>query len=297
MKKNTFYPQDLIITKIQVINIENFKTIKDIPSEVDIIYFADKYLDLKNSSGWDTTISEEANHRVIVLNDNRPLFRSQKNRQVFQELIHQHLEKSETQKILQDKSITHDREFFLPLQQGRIPQNQRMAPKFSQKDYEDFKTETQKHPIKLVMKQDPLKLISFFKNEGIKIENTKENDSQNITDLYYKGGDYDALPMTVSVINGDPDGLYHALGKNGALFSPAAYRKTVSELLESGRSLLKTSEIDEHYQKVSNAILTEVPMIHLGFGRQIIAYQTDRIKDLRDERTRHDFRFIYFKKK
>lgn len=87
----------------------------------------------------------------------------------------------------------------------------------------------------------------------------------------------DLAILSASVADGDPDGIYHALGEKGAITTPMTIRKPVSDLLEEGREIQDISKLDAHYQKVAVAILEEVPWVHLGFLREKTVYRADKI--------------------
>jgi len=87
----------------------------------------------------------------------------------------------------------------------------------------------------------------------------------------------DLAILSASVADGDPDGIYHALGAKGAITTPMTIRQRVSEILESGREIQDISKLDEHYKNAAVAILEEVPWVHLGFLREKTVYRTDKI--------------------
>lgn len=78
--------------------------------------------------------------------------------------------------------------------------------------------------------------------------------------------------MTLSIVHGDPDGIYHALGQTGAIASKMTMRDSVTELLEQGRGIVEVEGLDTHYKKVTKAILREVPFVHLGFTRRFFIF-------------------------
>jgi hypothetical protein len=98
---------------------------------------------------------------------------------------------------------------------------------------------------------------------------------QQLTDVK---AEPDLAFISKSVVDGDPDGIYHALGKQGAILTPMTMRDEVSRLLEEGRILPDVSKLDAHYRQVARAILTEVPWVHLGFADENTIYRADRIK-------------------
>lgn len=121
---------------------------------------------------------------------------------------------------------------------------------------------------------------SAFKEYGIKV-NQKVVDFDELRHIMYRGFNADLLSFGASYASADPDGIYHFLGKNGAIWSPMISRPVVEDLLEEGRSLISTEKIDFHYQKVARAILEEVPAIHLARWTFYLEYDSDRIEPVK----------------
>jgi ABC-type transport system substrate-binding protein len=96
--------------------------------------------------------------------------------------------------------------------------------------------------------------------------------------LSYSADGPDILVESFSVDSVDPDGIYHALGKNGAIRTPYVYSEVVGDLLEEGRKIVDTTALDGHYKKVSESLLNDVPMVHLGFGRSATFFRRDRVE-------------------
>ena len=76
----------------------------------------------------------------------------------------------------------------------------------------------------------------------------------------------------------DPDGIYHLLGKNGAITSPLVKNEVVANLLEDGRKIIDRNMINPFYKKVSLALLNEAPIIHMGFNKAVAIYRNDKVK-------------------
>jgi hypothetical protein len=55
--------------------------------------------------------------------------------------------------------------------------------------------------------------------------------------IYNKTFDTDMMMGTMSIFHGDPDGVYHGLGRTGAIASKMTLREPVAQLLEEGRSI------------------------------------------------------------
>ena len=80
------------------------------------------------------------------------------------------------------------------------------------------------------------------------------------------------------VASGDPDGIYHFLGRYGAITSPMVQNEVVMNLLEDGRKLTDKKQVDPFYQKINLVILDQAPIIHLGFNKAVAIYRNDKIK-------------------
>ena len=103
--------------------------------------------------------------------------------------------------------------------------------------------------------------------------------------------------MTTSTWNGDPDGIYHFLGKHGAISSPASSRPVVEAALEEGKEILNPEKLGLAYQKVSKTILEEVPSIHLGFLISTVLYWPERVRHLEPTVTRHSNGLTHFEER
>jgi hypothetical protein len=112
-----------------------------------------------------------------------------------------------------------------------------------------------------------------------------------LMNMYYKTYEPDMLPIYHSVFSGDPDGVYHSIGKNGAISSPMTYRKEVGDLLEDGRKILEMDQIKPHYEKVSEAVLKEVPFLHMGFLKDMVIVRKDSVELNRTYLNREQGRF------
>ena len=72
------------------------------------------------------------------------------------------------------------------------------------------------------------------------------------------------------------------------------YKVESSRLLEEGRQILDLNKIDEHYQKVTKATLSEVPFVHIGYLKTLMTYRKDRVKLNKAYKQREDNRFSSF---
>ena len=132
-------------------------------------------------------------------------------------------------------------------------------------------------------------LLDFIKSTGVTLsKDSGIKPGKEIVQIYYKSFDTDVLAGGLGVFSGDPDGIYHALGKDGSIASPMTRRKELNRYLEEGRAILDTEKLDEAYKKVSRAALEEVPFVHLGFLKTRMAYRKDLIKVKKSIKHRSD---------
>lgn len=171
---------------------------------------------------------------------------------------------------------------FIPLQAGRLPDEEAATLIHHGKAHVESLVEaSRQRPIKwlyAVGNKVAESAVAILKRHGVVFENPKVVSTavelQQLTDVK---ADPDLAFISKSVVDGDPDGIYHALGKEGAILTPMTLRPEVSELLEAGRVLTEIEKLDAHYRKVSRAILTQVPWVHLGYAEENTIYRADRI--------------------
>ncbi|HTL13377.1 MAG TPA: ABC transporter substrate-binding protein [Bdellovibrionota bacterium] len=137
---------------------------------------------------------------------------------------------------------------------------------------------TANQPLKIWVAKDLVPVAESLADFGIGLARVGVLDIGNYFEVLTDPSQWDLVFGSFSIPHADPDGIYHALGKNGAILTRVTYREEVGSLLESGRSLLKFDEMDRHYRKVTEAILTAVPMIHLGFTRSFAVVRSDRVE-------------------
>lgn len=254
-------------------------------------------LDDRSSTG--CFAGNESRHITMVLNSkgNR-IFNKRENRLAMQSLFYQTFSGKEMPAYMRIKTEL-DPQIFLPLQSGRIEDEDAMNHVEAGAPYVDsFIKETQKKPIKIVTGTTG-NLLSWVKDglskRGVRF--SEDSDVLPMKDLaatYYKTHDTDIALMTLSVASGDPDGIYHALGSQGAITSPMMFKKESASLLEDGRKILELDRINEHYQKVTTAALSEVPFVHLGYLKTLMVYRKDKVKLEKEYKQREDNRFSSF---
>jgi len=173
-----------------------------------------------------------------------------------------------------------DLQFFMPIQAGRLDNNEMAGFVSEGRDsVNELLEASKKHPIVVKVTLATRKIIDLLKALGLQLsDKSSALPPKEIIALRYSKNGPDMLVENFSVASGDPDGIYHILGKNGAIRIPYVYSEAVGDLLEEGRKLVDVSSLDEHYKKVSRALLTEVPMVHLGFARALTAYRKDRVE-------------------
>ncbi len=249
---------------------------------IDVLQTAQSY-DLTNHDSIGLSVGEEANHIIMHLNALKGrLFSNPKHRRAMQFIVHKVLRQNpEFRKILQQRFSIIDPQTYLEHQAGRL------SVKFvndlitvPEQDLKKLQEDTKKHPLYFISIGGILHqaLKQELINQKINFsENHSEVDFVTMTRMLYKTYEPDIIFAGFSVLNGDPDGIYHALGKNGAIFSPMTYKEQINQLLESGRSIIDRDRLAPHYQEVSKEILKEVPYIHIGFAHQTIAYRKNKV--------------------
>lgn len=231
---------------------------------------------LQNVSCW---IGPEALHFVLQVNGMEGRFFSSKSmRAKFQRAVYHLINTNDEIKSLLPTGFNFDNQVFLKTQAGRVdaPVNFQLKP---HADIADLVAFSKKHPIKVVGSDKAEWFWMIFKKLGltyVDVSNGKPDFDAN--KALYKDFSADIQLFAFSIIYGDPDGMYHAIGKNGAIVSKMIVREKVSDLLEAGRMITNQAELDAHYQKVTEAIWDEVPFVHMGFSRRLYLYNNRTIK-------------------
>lgn len=253
--------------------------------EVDAYLFAETASLPGCDSGTMGTIrcarGQEASHSIIQLNGLKGrFFADAKHRLAFQALMAKHREVVE--KRHSPRGFMSDSQSFLKFQAGRVSDVEAQAIIRSGEQYiPRLIKATERQPLFLASTASGGGwLMDLLRKDGIRFTKSSETDFEfkKLLEMCYKTWAPDLLPLTSSVSDGDPDGLYHLLGRHGAIFSPMTERKNVCDGMESGRQLLDLSKLATHYQKVSRAILEEVPYVHQGYFYRRMAYNAKRLK-------------------
>ncbi|WP_159455111.1 ABC transporter substrate-binding protein [Pseudobacteriovorax antillogorgiicola] len=177
---------------------------------------------------------------------------------------------------------------FLPFSPGRISNDETEEIISRGRRYVDsLIADSKSNPIKVCF-AGSLKgvLFELLSQEGLSLVDLNIPISGVMADLY-KHNTADILVAVASVHLSDPDGIYHLLGKNGAITSPMIQREKVTSLLEIGRTLTDQSRVKNHYENVSRAILTEVPGVHIGFRYSNYLFRKDKLTITRAIVDRH----------
>lgn len=278
--ENILLTDNLLKQDFNIISNESDDKVKLIKDGIcDIAYIpSGSYLNLKNEDEVGHVVSEDAVHIAFVLNSKKGLFKDLRMRQAFQYLIHN--DKYSAQLFLGSPLFSNvDPQIYNKLSQGRLS---------NEEAYEIINKGKAWVPLFLdIVKSEKINflianigdLLKAF--ESINLEkylNVIKTDSSNVTKVAYTGTmDQDFLSLFISVLSFDPDGIYHALGRHGAILNPYMANERIFDLLEEGRAITEISKIDEHYKNVSRAFLEEVPFIHIGFSKNVLIYNKDKV--------------------
>lgn len=225
--------------------------------------------------------SQEADHVDIEVNGlSGRLFSDRRHRLALQALIHDRLEADGLPPQLRATHLIKDTQSLLTFQPGRLSDNEARDLVEQGRPYiPELLKASKKQPVYLVCGRDCAWLIALLGSAGVKLSaKSGRTDFTKIQEMSYKTHEADLIFGTFSVYNGDPDGLYHVLGRKGAIFSPMTDREGISDLLEEGRAILERPRLAAHYAKVARAILNEVPYVHIGFSGRGVAYNIDKAR-------------------
>gem|GEM_PF-1183757 len=218
----------------------------------------------------------ESRHIVLNVNGNQGrLFSNENYRLALQYILVSDLNGTYP-KYLRHKTMI-DPQVYLPVQSGRLDDAE-VAEIVSRGKLhvKEFLEATKKNPIFFgsSSKDQWLRELLIAKGVSLSDESVRLKGTE-LLEMFYKTNEPDLIFSYASVNTGDPDGIYHVLGKHGAITSPMIQRKTVSELLEDGRKIMATDKMDIHYKNVTKAVLEKVPFVHLGFLNSAIVFRKD----------------------
>lgn len=247
--------------KIDGFVFANSSSFKEPPEEVGLEYF----------SGFENA------HKIIMVNGlKNSIFKSKELRLGLQFLMHKYYSELPI-KPYKKVFFKEDCQVFLPFQQGRL--DSKLAENIINKGRnfsEQVKIESRKKPFKLTYIYGSEWILELFKQADIEVKPNPVTFNELIQ-IIYKTNDTDLLLGGFSLAGSDPDNIYHSLGPSGAIMSKMMFREDVGLLLEAGRKLLNQNFINEHYSKVSETVLEEVPFYHIGFTKDFSIYRSDRL--------------------
>lgn len=234
---------------------------------------------LKAQSNLSTVVGQDALHRALYMNAQKGrLFANAHFRLALQYLIYEYL-KNKPEFIGDPAYTSFDMQVYLPLQSGRLDEKDVTALIEKGKPYVQGLLEGARKnpPVLIETKENSMRMV--LEAIGIELSSKSRSvDKSTIIDIIYKGEEADLIPGNFGIASGDPDGIFHKLGRSGAIASPMTNNTAVAELLEEGRRLIHKEELDPFYKKVNRKILEEAPFVHLGFNKAISVYRNDRIK-------------------
>lgn len=286
MEANPYYAgQAPALKHVKILNVPAKVALEKLQSgEIDAYLIAEMALMPGCDEGKLAPIScssgQEGMHLIINLNGlPGRLFADPANRAAFQALVWQNI--GQAKEAFNARGFESDPQSFLQFQSGRIHDDEVQAAIRAGEPYvKQFLEATEKTP--LFLAAGPLGwewLADILRKNGVKLSDTTRFDfpPKEFWEMYYKTFTPDIMPMGASVSDGDPDGLYHLLGRHGAIFSPITERKAVCDGMETGRELLDLTKLGAHYEAVSRDILKEIPYVHLGYLNRRVAYNSDRL--------------------
>jgi len=224
-------------------------------------------------------VGQDALHRALYTNNRKGrLFEKREYRLAFQYLVHEYL-KSHPEFLGNPSYTAVDAQIYLPFQAGRLDEaDVNSIIETGKKFVPDLLAAAKKNP-PISIETSEYSMRAVFKSLGLEISpESRTAERSEIFEIIYKGEAADIIPGSFGVASGDPDGIYHKLGRSGAIASPMTYNEPVAKMLEEGRQLVRKDQLDAFYQKVSRRVLEEVPLVHVGFNKAISIYRNDKVK-------------------
>ncbi len=255
----TFFPPEQILNKIESGEIDCVPYIQgfvldahDVSSDISIIF------------------GQETSHLTLNLNnlDGR-FFSDPRIRRGLQYLVWNKIKSNSL--ALNTPYLALDPQIYMATQPGRLS-NLEIDDLIStqRSDLDFFMRSIDNVKLAVLSNEASRPLFNALKSIGLPFsENSRVLDQKSFVNYYYKTFETDILIAAFSIVNGDPDGIYHRLGSNGAILSPMSYSPSVGQMLESGRMINKIHDLDAHYKEVSRKVLTDVPFIHIGFVKNV----------------------------
>ena len=235
--------------------------------------------EMKEHSNLTLIPGEEAIHLSINVNQlPGRLFSDLKLRQALQYLVLNLAKKNP--EVFDQYGLCHfDPQIYLPLQKGRLTDARAQEIFERGKDHvTELIDATKKRPLLVYAKSDNDWIFKLLSSAGLTLsEKSKGLEDKDFFAHLYTKSDHDIIRAGFSVVNTDPDGVYHRLGTNGSIVSPYSFNKDIGQMLEEGRNIVDPIEVDSFYKKISEKILTEVPMIHYGYCKMLTIYRNDKV--------------------
>lgn len=283
LQPNPYHPNKALLDPLRVVSL----TPDIIPGklrsgEVDAVAygFGDEFgAGLLEDDDFEVSQGQDSLHVVLEVNGiSSPVFQHRENRLALQYLMYQGHE--ERPLAFEKQGLARsDFQVLLPLQPGRLPDKEvRELIEKGRPFVDGLRTAAKEHPLTMLGSPGCEWVLELLRKNGITFSaRAGAIPRSEMVPYYYKRDDYDFLYAGFSVANGDPDGIYHALGRNGAILNPVMLRAPVADLLEGGRSLVDRTLLPAHYAKLTRAVLEEVPIVHLGFRRSMALSRKHRI--------------------
>lgn len=273
------------LKNVKIVAVSSTTAVEQLKSEkIDALLFAENAKLAECNDGESGLIKcafgQEGTHTLVLVNGMPGRFFSNPEyRLAFQALVSRKFQGSPETWPIQMVGFKYDPQSFLRFQAGRLSDEEASAIVAEGAKYiPELIKATQAHPLRLSYR---LKWLNdFLLESGIRLsDDIKDSlEAKEWLAMVYKTFEPDIMPLTGSVYDGDPDCLYHMLGRNGAIFSPMLERKDVADGLEEGRKLTTLEDLAPHYEKVSRSILKQVPYVHLGFYYRGVAYNPRRLR-------------------
>jgi ABC-type transport system substrate-binding protein len=238
----------------------------------------------------------ESSHLNLTLNGlSGRFFENPKYRLALQYLVHKHLREIQLPLNYQS-NLNIDPQPYLKLQAGRLSDSEaRSLVEEGAKYVKEMVEATHDRPIYMISSELSNWMQDFLSKFDIRFSRQSGIiETKDRIQMFYKTFEPDIILGGSSLASGDPDGLFHSIARNGAIFSPMLYRKSVSDLLESGRLILDPQKLDAHYKEVSREFLRQVPSIHIGFVRDLFAYNPKTVQPVHGLRDREGNQFTIF---
>lgn len=223
-------------------------------------------------------VGQDAAHRAIYPNEQKGrLFSKKEFRQALQYLAFKFYSKNVAALGNQDFT-TLDAQVFLPYQAGRVDENLVIEKINLGEKYVHLLQKASKENPLVLIEPEEYSIRPFLEVSGITISpKSRVVTKSELIAAIYAGQEADIIPGAFGVASGDPDGIYHLLGRNGAIASPMLFNEAVANILEEGRKIVSNNEIDAFYKNVSLTILDQVPLVHLGFNKAVAIYRNDKV--------------------